>query len=82
MSTRERLSNLRSRSVGRDFRQVWLSVIVSSTGDGMFITVLPLLAAILTRDPVLIAGLTIAQRLPWLLLSMVTGAIEIGRAHV
>ena len=75
MSTRERLSNLRSRSVGRDFRQVWLSVIVSSTGDGMFITVLPLLAAILTRDPVLIAGLTIAQRLPWLLLSMVTGAI-------
>lgn len=75
MSALGKLSNVRSRSIGRDFRKVWLSVIISSTGDGMFITALPLLAAVLTRDPVLIAGLTVAQRLPWLLLSMVTGAI-------
>jgi predicted MFS family arabinose efflux permease len=54
---------------------VWLSVIVSSTGDGMFITAFPLLAATLTSSPVLIAGITIASRLPWLLFSMVTGAI-------
>ena len=54
---------------------MWASVIVSSTGDGMFITALPLLAALLTRDPVLIAGITVAQRLPWLVLSMYTGAI-------
>lgn len=54
---------------------MWLSVVVSSTGDGMFITALPLMAALLTRDPVLIAGITIAQRLPWLLLSMFTGAV-------
>lgn len=63
------------RSLGRPFRFVWLSVIVSSTGDGMFITAFPLLAATLTRDPVLIAGITVASRLPWLVLSMVTGAI-------
>lgn len=69
------LSNVRSRSIGKDFRKVWLSVLISSTGDGMFITALPLLAAVLTRDPVLIAGLTVAQRLPWLVLSMVTGAV-------
>ena len=67
--------NDRRRSIGRPFRSVWLSVIVSSTGDGMFITAFPLLAATLTRDPVLIAGITVASRLPWLLLSMVTGAI-------
>ena len=48
---------------------------VSSTGDGMFITALPLLAALLTKDPVLIAGITIAQRLPWLVFSLFTGAI-------
>lgn len=54
---------------------MWASVIVSSTGDGMFITALPLLAAMLTRDPVLIAGITVAQRLPWLVLSMLTGAV-------
>ncbi len=63
------------RALGRPFRLVWLSVIVSSTGDGMFITAFPLLAATLTSNPVLIAGITIASRLPWLLFSMVTGAI-------
>ena len=44
--------------LGRDFRFVWLSILVSSSGDGMFVTAFPLLAAILTRDPVLIAGIT------------------------
>ncbi len=48
---------------------------VSSAGDGMFLTAFPLLAAILTRDPVLIAGVTIASRLPWLLFSLFTGAL-------
>lgn len=65
----------RRRSIGRDFRLVWMSVVVSSTGDGMFITAFPLLAATLTTDPRLIAGVTIASRLPWLLLSVFTGAI-------
>jgi MFS family permease len=63
------------RTLGTRFRLVWLAVIVSSTGDGMFITAFPLLAATLTRDPVLIAGITVATRLPWLVFSMVTGAI-------
>ena len=61
--------------LGRDFRFVWLSILVSSSGDGMFVTAFPLLAAILTRDPVLIAGITISTRLPWLLFSIFTGAI-------
>ena len=69
------MERVRGRSIGGEFRSVWLSVIVSSTGDGMFVTALPLLAALLTKDPVLISGITVAQRLPWLLLSMVTGAI-------
>ena len=64
-----------SRSIGRSFRSVWLSVMVSSAGDGMFLTAFPLLAAILTRDPVLIAGVTIASRLPWLVFSLFTGAL-------
>jgi len=63
------------RSIGRNFRLVWLSVLVSSTGDGMFVTAFPLLAVLLTRDPRLIAGVTIALRLPWLVMSMFTGAI-------
>jgi predicted MFS family arabinose efflux permease len=35
----------------------------------------PLLAASLTRDPLLVAGLAFAQRLPWLLFSLVSGAL-------
>ena len=41
----------------------------------MFVTAFPLLAALLTKDPVLIAGVTISTRLPWLLFSLPTGAI-------
>ncbi len=63
------------RSIGKNFRSVWLSVMVSSAGDGMFLTAFPLLAAILTRDPILIAGVTIASRLPWLMFSLFTGAL-------
>lgn len=70
-----RRSDSDPRSLGRDFRHVWLSVLVSSSGDGMFVTAFPLLAAILTKDPVLIAGVTISTRLPWLLFSLPTGAI-------
>jgi MFS family permease len=75
VSVADAVTNQNRRSLGSDFRSVWLSVVVSSAGDGMFITALPLLAATLTLDPLLIAGITIAQRLPWLVLSMFTGAI-------
>jgi MFS family permease len=63
------------RSLGAPFRALWLSVAISGTGDGMFLTAFPLLAATLTRDAVLIAGVTVASRLPWLLFSLLTGAI-------
>lgn len=63
------------RSLGVPFRTNWLSVAISSTGDGMFLTAFPLLAAALTRDAVLVAGVTVASRLPWLLFSLVAGAI-------
>jgi MFS family permease len=42
----------------------------------MFLTAFPLLAALLTRDPILISGITIATKLPWLLFSLFTGAIS------
>lgn len=64
-----------THSIGRNFRLVWLSMLVSSSGDGMFITAFPLLAALLTRDPILIAGVTISTRLPWLIFSLPAGAI-------
>jgi MFS family permease len=48
---------------------------VSNLADGVFFIVLPLLAVRLTDSPLLIAGLAIAARLPWLLFVLVAGAL-------
>ncbi len=59
-----------------DWRRLWLATIASSLGDGMVESAaLPLLAATLTRDPVLISGIFFAARLPWLFLGLFSGAI-------
>ncbi|MEU8630758.1 MFS transporter [Amycolatopsis sp. NPDC048633] len=58
-------------------RLTWLltSSAASHLGDGMGKVALPLLATTLTRDPVLIAGLSATQFLPWLLFAAVAGAL-------
>ncbi|MFD8499382.1 MFS transporter [Amycolatopsis sp. NPDC059657] len=64
-------------SSGADRRLLWLlsSSAVSNLGDGIGKVAFPLLAATLTRDPVLIAGLSATQFLPWLLFALVAGAL-------
>jgi MFS family permease len=54
---------------------LWTANAVSNLGDGITLVAGPLLAATLTRDPRLVAGLAVAQRLPWLLFSLVSGAL-------
>ncbi|MBK5228903.1 MAG: MFS transporter, partial [Actinobacteria bacterium] len=61
--------------LGKDFLRLWGATAASNVGDGVRITALPLLAAFLTRNPVLISGVLIATRLPWLLFSLHAGAI-------
>jgi hypothetical protein len=46
---------------------LWTASAVSNLGDGLTLVAGPLLAASLTRDPRLVAGLAVAQRLPRLL---------------
>jgi MFS family permease len=60
-----------------DRRLNWLlsSSAVSNLGDGIGKVAFPLLAANLTRDPVLIAGLSATQFLPWLLFALVAGTL-------
>lgn len=48
---------------------------VSSIGDGLVVVAFPLLALTLTTNAVLIAGVAVAARLPWLLLSLPAGAL-------
>jgi len=61
--------------LGPEFKKLWASRTVSNLGDGMTLVAGPLLAASLTRDPFLISGLAFAQRLPWLLFALVSGAL-------
>jgi MFS family permease len=48
---------------------------VSVTGDGVTVTAGPLLAASITRDPLLVAGALFAQLLPWLIFPLLSGAL-------
>jgi predicted MFS family arabinose efflux permease len=57
------------------FSKLWASSGISNLADGIGLTAAPLLAATLTRDPLLVSGLTIAQRLPWFLFTLISGAL-------
>ncbi|SER44820.1 Predicted arabinose efflux permease, MFS family [Actinokineospora terrae] len=63
--------------MARDRRLTWLlgSSALSNLGDGIGKVAFPLLGASLTRDPVLIAGLSATAFLPWLLFALVSGAL-------
>jgi len=54
---------------------VWWANTVSSVGDGAFTAALPLLAVTITRDPRLVALVSAAFFLPWLVLSLPAGAV-------
>lgn len=56
---------------------MWLlsSSALSNLGDGIGKVAFPLLAVSVTRDPVLIAGLSATAFLPWLLFSLLTGVL-------
>jgi MFS family permease len=59
----------------RNFQLLWASSGSSNFADGIVISAAPLLAAALTRDPVLIAGVVVAQRLPWFLFTLISGVL-------
>lgn len=54
---------------------LWGATAVSSVGDGLAYIAFPLAAAAVTDDPRLVAGVLVAQRLPWLLIALGAGAL-------
>lgn len=44
-------------------------------GDGITLAAAPLRAAGLTRDPLLVSGLVVAQRLRWFLFTLISGVL-------
>jgi MFS family permease len=63
-----------SRGLPRSFRLLWAAAAASNIGDGLRFTALPLLATTVTTDPRAIAGVTIAERIPWLIFILPGGA--------
>lgn len=59
----------------RNYRLLISASSVSNLGDGIAMVALPWLATLLTTDPLLIAAVAAAQRLPWLLLSLPAGVL-------
>ncbi|RDG39161.1 MFS transporter [Streptomyces corynorhini] len=57
------------------FGRLWSAAIVSRFGDALRTAALPLLAASLTDDPLLIASVTACGYLPWLLFGLLGGAV-------
>ncbi|HSK93221.1 MAG TPA: MFS transporter [Candidatus Angelobacter sp.] len=58
-----------------NFWRLYGSSAVSNLVDGVFFIIVPLLAVQLTQSPILIAGLTVASRLPWLVFVLFAGAL-------
>ncbi len=64
-----------SLSLGPNYRKVWASAAASNLADGIFWVALPLIAVTLTTEPALVAGVSVAARLPWLFFVLFAGAI-------
>jgi len=61
--------------LGREFGKLWTAAAVSGLGDGVTQIAGPLLAVSITRSPAKVAGLMIAQQLPWMLFALPSGAV-------
>ncbi|MEU8253309.1 MFS transporter [Micromonospora inaquosa] len=62
-----------SSALGRDFRLLWSAAVSSRFGDALRTPALALLAATVTRDPRIIAAVTVAGQLPPLLFGLLGG---------
>jgi MFS family permease len=63
------------RRLGSSYRKLFCASTISNLGDGVGQIAYPWLASAVTRNPLLIALVAVAQRLPWLLFSLPAGVI-------
>lgn len=61
--------------LGANYWRLWIASVVSNLGDGISGVAYPWLASAVTRNPVHIALVGVATRLPWLVFSLPAGVI-------
>jgi MFS family permease len=65
----------RAPAWGGGFGRLWSAAVLSSFGDALRGSALPLLAATLTDRPLLVAAVTACGHLPWLVFGLLGGAV-------
>ena len=61
--------------LGRPYWRLWSAHTISNLGDGISAIAYPWLASAVTRSPILIALIAVLSRLPWLIFTLVAGAL-------
>ena len=61
--------------LGANYSKLFTASLISNTGDGMGLIAYPWLASAVTRNPLLIGLVSVANRLPWLIFSLPAGVI-------
>ncbi len=61
--------------LGPSYTRLWTASAVSNLGDGIGVVAWPWLATLITRDPLAVALVAIALRLPWFLVSLPAGVV-------
>ena len=69
------MSKTSAKSLGPAFNRLWSSSLASNLADGLLKTAAPLLAATLTKDPVVISLMAALVMLPWLLFAIPIGGL-------
>lgn len=75
MSVVGRLAGRASGQLGTNYWRLWSSSAASNLADGVFWIAFPLLAIQLTDSPILVAGVSVVARLPWLVFVLFAGAL-------
>jgi len=65
----------KSPKLGRAYHKLFAASTISNLGDGIGQIAYPWLASAVTRNPLLVALVTVFQRLPWLIFSLPAGVI-------
>ncbi|HEX7098664.1 MAG TPA: MFS transporter [Acidimicrobiia bacterium] len=61
--------------LGRNYWKLWIASVTSNFGDGVSTVAYPWLAAAITRDGFELGLVTVALRLPWLVVSLPAGVV-------
>lgn len=69
------VSRMQLLRTNRSFRLLFSATAVSNLGDGVSALAFPWLASLITRDPMLIALVAFATRIPWFLFSIPVGVL-------